>query len=413
MPRPSYRSLATRPVLIWAAVAFAARMPVAMAPLSFVFLSRLRPGGYALGAGLAAAYVVGEVVGAPVLGVRLRPARARMHLLWGLVAGAAAFAGLGAFPTAPPVLQAALALLAGAAPAAAPGCLRTMLTEQLGEELIAKALSAESMHTRAVWTLAPAVTGTLAIGVAPNAPILLAAALMAVAAAGLRWLPRGWEADTSDRGGISIVRTLAMAWPVYVSGAAAMSLPALAELVLPALLAQRAIAAGWAGPLLAGYSLASAFGAFLYGLRTWPGRLHSQGLVLLLGVSACVAMAGVLPHLGWIAVALLTAGLLASGLQVTRSMGLRETLPQSALTAGSSVMYAAVGAGYVGSASLSGAVMGMASPAAAILCGVALTLVLATASAVGERKLMRARSRKSAAPRPWATPSTAQPRIGP
>ena len=324
-----------------------------------------------------------------MLGIRLRPANARAQLRSGLAVGAAAFAGLGAFPAAPPVLQGALALLAGAAPAAASGCLRTMLTEQLADDLIAKALSAESLHTRAVWTLAPAVVGTLAVGVAPNAPVLLAAALMAIAAAGLRWLPRGWEADASDRGGVSVGRTLAMAWPVYVSGAAAMSLLALAELVLPALLSQRGIAAGWAGPLLAGYSLASALGALLYGMRTWPGRPHTQGLVLLLGVSACVAMAGVLPRLGGIAVALLTAGLLESGVQVTRSIGLREVLPPSTLAAGYSVMYAAVGAGYVGSASLSGAVMGIASPAAAILCGVALTLLLAAASAVGERGLVR------------------------
>jgi hypothetical protein len=260
-----------------------------------------------------------------------------------------------------------------------------MLTEQLDEELTTKALSLESMHTRLIWTLAPAVAGALAIGLAPGAPMLFAGTLMAVAAGGLRWLPRGWKADGSDRGGISIVRTLATAWPVFVSGSAAMSLLALAELVLPALLQQRGIGAGWAGPLLAGYSLAAAAGAFLYGMRPWPGRLHVQGLVLLLGVSACVAVCGVLSALGWIAAALLAAGLLASGLQVVRSMGLREALPPSALAAGYSVMYAAVGVGYVGSASLSSAVLSVASPAAALMCGVALTLVLAAVSALGER----------------------------
>ncbi|WP_327129412.1 hypothetical protein [Streptomyces sp. NBC_01727] len=260
-----------------------------------------------------------------------------------------------------------------------------MLTEQLDDELTTKALSAESMHTRLTWTLAPAVAGTLAVGVAPGAPMLFAGTLMAIAVGGLRWLPRGWEADGSDRGGISIVRTLATAWPVFVSGSAAMSLLALAELVLPALLQQRGIGAGWAGPLLAGYSLAAAAGAFLYGMRSWPGRLHVQGFVLLLGVSACVAVCGVLSALGWIAAALLTAGLLASGLQVVQSLGLREALPPSALAAGYSVMYAAVGAGYVGSASLSSAVLSVASPASALLCGVALTLVLAAVSALGER----------------------------
>jgi hypothetical protein len=58
----SYRQLATRPMASWALVAIGARLPVAMTPLALVFLVRHRSGGYALGAVLAAAYVIGEVV---------------------------------------------------------------------------------------------------------------------------------------------------------------------------------------------------------------------------------------------------------------------------------------------------------------------------------------------------------------
>jgi hypothetical protein len=68
----SYRDVASRQVLVWACTAVGARMPVAMAPLALVFLVRERPGGYSLGAALAAAYVLGEIVGAPVLGLRPR-----------------------------------------------------------------------------------------------------------------------------------------------------------------------------------------------------------------------------------------------------------------------------------------------------------------------------------------------------
>ncbi|MGW2618990.1 MFS transporter, partial [Streptomyces sp. NPDC001500] len=92
----SYRDVASRQVLTWACTAVGARMPVAMAPLALVFLVRERPGGYSLGAVLAAAYVIGEIVGAPVLGLRLRHARARVHLARGLACGAVGFAGLGA-----------------------------------------------------------------------------------------------------------------------------------------------------------------------------------------------------------------------------------------------------------------------------------------------------------------------------
>src|SRR5215472_10948102 len=373
----SYRQLATRPLLNWA--------PVAMAPLALVFLVRQRPGGYALGAGLAAAYVIGEVAGAAFLGPRLNPERGRFQLAAGLALGACSFAGLGLLPHADPPVLGVFAVLAGAAPAAAPGGLRTLLTSQLPDTLIVKALSAESVLTYGVWTASPALTVVLALSVAASAPLVLAAALMAAAAAGMRALPAGWAADGGDRGGASMAQTLARAWPIYLTGAAAMSLLALAELALPALLRQRAIGVGWAGSLLAGFSVASAIGAALYGARgSWPGSVHTQSLVLLLGVTACVTLAATVPSLAWIAVALVLAGLLESGVQVTRNLSLREALPSSAHAAGYSVMYAATGVGYAASAALAGAVQSAASPTAAMLAGAGLTLLLTVASAVGE-----------------------------
>jgi hypothetical protein len=380
-----YRRLATRPVVNWALVAVGARLPVAMAPLAMVFLVRERPGGYALGAGLAAAYVIGEVAGAAVLGPRLNPQRARVHLAAGLALGACSFAGLGLLPHAPVLVLGIFAVLAGAAPAAAPGGLRTLLTSQLPDTLIVAALSAESVLSYGVWTAAPALTVALALSVAGSVPLVLAAALMAAAAGGLRALPAGWEADSGDREGASMAQTLARAWPIYVTGAAAMSLLALAELVLPALCGQRAIGAGWAGPLLAGFSIASALGAALYGARgSWPGSVRTQSLVLLLGVTACVASAATAPSLAQIAGALLLAGLLASGVQMARNLSLRAALPPSAHAAGYSVMYAATGVGYAASATLAGAVQRAASPSVAILAGAGLTLLLTVASALGE-----------------------------
>lgn len=392
----SYRQLATRPLVNWGLVAIGARLPVAMTPLALVLLVRARPGGYALGAGLAAAYVIGEVAGAAVLGPRLKPERARFQLAAGLALGACSFAGLGLLPHAHPLVLGTLAVLAGAAPAAAPGGLRTLLTSQLPEALIVKALSAESVLTYAVWTAAPALTVVLALDVAASGPLVLAAALMAAAAAGLRALPRGWESDSADREGASMAQTLAGAWPIYVTGAAAMSLLALAELVLPALLKQRAIGVGWAGPLLAAFSIASALGAALYGARgSWPGSLRTQSLVLLLGVTACVTLAATVPSLALIAGALVLAGLVDSGVQLTRNLSLREVLPPSAHAAGYSVMYAATGVGYAASATLAGAVQSAASPSAAILAGAGLTLLLTAASALGELSPRR-RNRASA-----------------
>ncbi|MEE1755758.1 MFS transporter [Streptomyces sp. SP18CS02] len=380
-----YRELLTRPVLIWGAVAVGARLPVAMAPLALVFMVRERPGGYTLGALLAAVYVLGEILGAPVLGMRMRAERARPHLAAGLAVGAAAFLGLGLAHQASPVVLGGLALLAGIGPAATSGGLRAILTGMVPPEATARAMSLESVLMSGIWALAPALTTALALGVAPYVPLLLAGTLMAVAVAGLWALPAGWATDGAVGG--SMVRALTRAWPLYVMGAAGLTLLAIAELVLPALLEQRSIGIGWAGPLLTGYAVGSALGAFVYGVRKWPGRLATQGEALLLTVTGCVVVVALTPWTGGIAFGLLLAGALAAASSLSRNLMLREVLPPHALAAGYSVMYAAVSAGYAASGTLSGALLSTVAPSTAVLAGVGLTLVLLLIGTLGERRM--------------------------
>lgn len=386
----SYRELATRPVLAWSAVTVAGRLPVAMAPLALVFLVRERPGGYSLGAVLAAAYVLGEIVAAPVLGMRMNAERARPQLVAGLAVGAAGFAGLGLLPDAHPVVLAAFALLAGAGPAAVPGGLRALLTSMVPERAVTQAMSMESVLTFGIWAAAPALATGLALGVDPAVPLLLQGVLMGLSVAGLWLLPAGWSAEPQGEGA-SVRRALLRAWPVYVLGAGALTLLALAELILPALLEQRGIGIGWAGPLLAGFSIGSAVGAFVYGLRSggWPGPLPVQSVVLVLAVSAGVALVALLPWTVGIAITLAASGLLMAPAMLTRNLALRELLPPSALAAGYSVMYAAVGAGYAASGTLAGGLLKVVAPSTAILCGVGLTVLLTVVGAVGERRLAR------------------------
>ncbi|UFQ16313.1 MULTISPECIES: MFS transporter [Streptomyces] len=382
----SYREVVSGGVVRWGAVAVGARMPVAAAPLALVFLVRERPGGYALGAVLAAVYVVGEIVGAPLLGMRMRPERARPQLAWGLAGGAVAFGALGLLPEAHPVVLGAFAFLAGAAPAAAPGGLRALLTGMVPDKAVAQALSLESILTFGIWAVAPAAVTGLALGVSPALPLVAAGVLMAAAVAGLWLLPEGWHSDADDRGGESMARILVRAWPIFVTGAASLSMLALAELVLPALLEQRGIAVGWAGPLLAVLAVGSAVGSFVYGLRTWPGRLRTQSMVLMFAVSACLAAVAVLPGVGGLLAVLGVAGVLQAGAMLTRNLSLREVLPPSALAAGYSVMYAAVGAGYAASGSLAGGLLSVVSPSTAILAGVGLGVLLTVVGVLGEVK---------------------------
>ncbi|MER6706337.1 MFS transporter [Streptomyces fumanus] len=375
----------TRDLLLWALISLASKAPVAMAPLALVFLSRESPGGYTLGASLASAYVLGEVVGAPLLGTRLGRGRMRRELSAGLLAGALAFGALPFAHSAPAPVLLALAFLAGGAPAACPGGLRASLTKLVGEDLVPRALSAEATLTQCIWAAAPGLVVFLALQVHPGAPLLLGAVLAATASLLLLRLPEPRAAEPAGRAAAPMTRTLLSGWPVYLTSAAAMAMLATAELVLPALLEDRHIAVGWSGPLLAGFALASAAGALCYGLRTWPGSVRVQSLVLLAVTAACVCLITLLPGLGGIAAALLLAGVFQSGVMVTRNLSLRERLPEHAHAAAYSVMYAVQGVGYSATASLSAVALDLATPSVAILGGVAITLVITAVSAFAER----------------------------
>jgi hypothetical protein len=381
----SYRDVATKQVLLWACTAVASRMPVAMAPLALVFLVRERPGGYTLGAVLAAVYVIGEIVGAPVLGMRMDPAHGRRHLVVGLAGGAVGFAGLGVLAGAHPLVLGVFAFLAGAAPAAAAGGQRALLTSLVPERAVAQALSAESMLMSGVWAVSPVAVAGLALGVAPRVPLLLGAALMALSIVGQWLLPAGWDKGEADgEAEFSKYRVLIRAWPVYVTGAASLTLLGLAELTLPALLEQRGIGVGWSGPMLAGLAVGAGLGAFLYGLRPWPGRLRGRSVVLMCGMSVFVSLAALIPGAAGIAVALVLAGTLQSGALITRNLSLREAVPPGVLAAGYSVMYAAAGAGYAATGSLAGGLLRVVTPSTAILAGVGLTLLLTALGWWGE-----------------------------
>lgn len=401
-PESRYRDLMTGELLVWSLLALASRAPVAMAPLALVFLSRESPGGYTLGAGLASGYVLGEVLGAMVFGARLARGRMRRQLAIGLIVGALALAALPlAGAAAPAPLLMGLAFLAGAAPAACPGGIRAVLTRLVPERAVARALSGETVLTQLTWAAAPALVVSLALRVHPGAPLLLGAALMAVATVPLLRLPEPaeppeepgpsglagpGEPGAAGRVRASTARTLLRAWPVYLTSAASMAMLATAELVLPALLEDRNVGVGWSGPLLAGFALASAAGAFCYGLRTWPGTVRTQSLVFLVLTAGCLALVVPAPGVPGVATALLLTGVFQAGVMVTRNLSLRERLPARAHAAAYSVMYAVGGVGYGLAASLSALVLELAGPTVAVLGGAAATLLITAVSALAETR---------------------------
>ncbi|MFD2464044.1 MFS transporter [Amycolatopsis samaneae] len=377
------------PVAVWAVATVASRLPVAMAPLAFVFFAKGTPGGYGLGAVLAAAYTLAEAAGAPVLGTRLGTRPMHRELSIGIAVSAVALGGFTLSTSAPAAVTVVLAVIAGAAGAAAPGGLRTMAARLVDEADVPAMLSFEAVLNQSVWALAPAVTGVLALGVAPSVPFAVAAGSAALAAVLVPMLPKQSATARPEQPQGSPARMLWSVWPIYLTSAAAMYLLATVELALPALLEHRGVAVGWAGPLLTGFAVASIAGGIVYGLRAWPGSHRTRSLVLLVLIAALVGMVGLSPWPAGIAAGLLLSGLLQAALLVSRNLSLRDRLPEHTHAAGYSLMYAASGIGYGASGVAIGAVLAADTPVLGVLAGAGVTVVLALVSAFAEARTAR------------------------
>jgi hypothetical protein len=379
-----YRVIFTRRLLGWALTSTFVRLPVAMAALAMVFLGRGSPGGYAEGGALAALYVIGEVAGSGVLGTLVPPGRTKLGLVAGMAAGAASFAALFFAPDAPMAVLGTAAFLAGAAPAIAPGALRTVLMGIVAEDDMPAALSADSVLTELVWMAAPGLVVLLALQISARAPLGLCAASMAVAATAALFLTPPAPAKDETRTARPAARVLLSGWPVYLTAAAAMSISAVAELDLTPLLQSRHDPVGLAGVLLVGFGALSALGSFLYGLRTWPGspRRHSQ--LFLAATAVAIVVEATVPHLAGIVIGFLAAGCLQPVVMITRSLSLRTQLPENAQTAGYSLMYSIQGIGYSATAAIAAGLIGHVAVSTVIVCGVAIGAFLGVISAVGE-----------------------------
>ncbi|MER6895228.1 hypothetical protein, partial [Amycolatopsis sp. NPDC000740] len=225
-------------------------------------------------------------------------------------------------------------------------------------------------------------------------PLVLAAVAMAVAAVTLPLLPGPAGAATPAKATAKTRghgRQLLSAWPIYLTSAASMALLSAAELILTPLLEFRHLQTGWAGVLLTVFSGSSALGAFLYGLRKWPGAVRTQSLVLLVGMSACVALIAVVPGLVGIGVVLVIGGLCQAAVAVTRNLSLRDALPEEAHTGGYSVMYAVQGVGYTLTATLTALALASFTPVTALIGAAALTLLFTIGSALAELRRAPAR----------------------
>lgn len=376
----SYRGLVSRNMGVWSVTVVTSRLPVAMAPLAFVFPARETTGGYALGAVMAAAYAVAEAAGAPVLSARLRSRRFRREIATGLLVSAVFFAAPALVPGVPAPMGVMMAAAAGVAGAAVSGALRVMVGDLVPGRHLHSALSWESSLNMAVWAASPALVAVSAVRWSATVPFFVAAVAAVVGAVCVLLLPEKTGRPEPGSPSHGTAGRLASAWQIYLTSAAAMYLLATVELALPALLEQRGEPVGYSGPMLTGFALASILGGLLYGLRAWPGSPESHSTLLLYGTIAAAGAFAVVPVLGAMAGLLLLAGMCQAVVLIARNLSLRRALPADLHPVGYSLQYAGSGIGYGISASMTGLLLAHTRPSVTVLITATVTLALATAT---------------------------------
>ncbi|MGX7828034.1 MFS transporter [Actinokineospora sp. 24-640] len=337
-----YRSVVAAPRWgFWAGATLGARLPVAMAPLALMLTGYHVGGGAAVGGALVAGHTLGEVVAASSAGAAMDRFSPRRGLAVSLAAEAVLFALFAVLVASGsgPVWLVAVAVLAGAVAAGAPGGLRAALTGIVPAGGLARALAVDSVLNQTSWVAAPLAVGGLAALVSTPAALVLLAVTPAVGAACALGLPRGGrvrERSRHDRLG-PLLRLLAR--PLALTALWRLAFGILTIAVVPML--------GEVAPVaLAVFAVGTICGSVAYSGRTWPWRPEQHADLAVLFLGAVLALTPLLS--GPVALVALygVAGLLEGPAALGRSLQLERVLPPERRSTGFSLQYAAIGIGF-------------------------------------------------------------------
>ena len=263
------------------------RLPIGITGLAVLMLAQETTGSFGAGGVVAACYVAGLALVAPVLGRLIDRYGPRTILLYCAFAFPSALAGLVAALSAPSPMWLSLAL-AGATGASFPPitvCMRTFFKQRLQEQtLLAAAYSLESVLIEFIFILGPVLVAIFVALASPAVAVLFAAACGCVGTLLFQRSQALSEWRIEARGGASLFGPLAE--PGFV--------PLLAVIVCYASafglveIGTTAYATETGGPAFAGVllgimSLGSAAGGLVYGSRSWRLPLAKQ-FALMLGL---------------------------------------------------------------------------------------------------------------------------------
>jgi len=320
-----YTDLLAQPALRAAiAASVLGRLPIGIAGLAILMLGQDSTGSFAAGGAVAACYVAGLAIVAPLVGRLIDRYGPRTTLLCCAFIFPSALAGLVASLSVPASMTMAF-LFAGATGASFPPitvCMRTFLKQRLPEQsLLATAYSLESVLIELIFILGPVLVALFVALASPAAAVLFAAAC---GCAGTLLFQRA-EALALWR--IEARRTTSLFGPLAEPG----FLPLLAVIVCYASAfglveigaTAYATEAGYpalAGVLLGIMSLGSAAGGLVYGSRSWRLPLARQ-FSLMLGAMGLGVAPLALPGPPWaFALLCVVAGIAMAPALIVQSM---------------------------------------------------------------------------------------------
>jgi MFS family permease len=374
-----YSALLAKPELRSAiAASVLGRLPIGITGLAILMLAQDTSGSFGRGGAVAACYVAGLAMVAPLFGRLIDRYGPRSALLVCAFAFPAALAALVATLAAPAPLWMAFALAAttGACFPPITVCMRTFFKQQLAEDpLLATAYSLESVVIELIFILGPVIVAMFVALASPAAAVLFAAAC---GCAGTLMFQRSralqhWRIE--PRGKASVFGPLAdpgfvPLLAVIVCYASAFGLVEIGTTAYASEAGEPALA----GVLLGIMSIGSAAGGLVYGSRSWRLPLVRQFPLMLAIMGLGIAPLALLSSAWLFGLWCLAAGIAMAPALIMQSMLVAKSSRQEhsteAFTWSSTGLLAGVGLGLT----LGGALLEYAQSPAVFAAAAALSL---------------------------------------
>ena len=260
------------------------RLPLGLNALATVLFLRERTGSFAVAGAAAGGLALGNAIGAPVNArlVDRMGSRVLLVLAAGHAAGLLALLALGS-SGAPAALLVVVAVATGVCLPPVSSVLRALYPRLLDEQLVRAAYALDSVLTETIFIAGPLLVAVLVASIGPQAALVLSAAAVTTGASlFLAVLPASDRGERRPRSRLGALRAPGIRTLLFSMLPVGFGFGAL-EVAIPAFATHHGHP-GYSGVLNAVWSIASAGGGLVYGVRSAElplSRVHVRVALLL------------------------------------------------------------------------------------------------------------------------------------